>query len=497
MRDHITLVLNGRCERVIGASPTTTLLQWLRREKRLTGTKEGCAEGDCGACTVVVGMLSGEGVRYEAINACIAFLPMLDGKSVTTVEGVASANGQMHPCQQALVDMHGSQCGFCTPGFVMSLYAMWLNHLTAPSVDRIEDQLAGNLCRCTGYGPIVAAAQLMFSLPRPQYDVEHRNQILVQLREIEHRDTLVIEGGGSVMFVPVGQDELAKLYLTYPDATLVAGATDVGLWVTKRNKVLSVIIHTGRQHDASVMTSKPRSAVPMHWLPSHTSHDIATLTLGKLVPAFAEVWRRFAGAQIRNAGTIGGNIANGSPIGDLAPGLIALGALLHLRRGDERRVIPLEDYFVAYGKQDRRPSEFITGIEIPGDMVATDLSIHKVSKRFDDDISAVCGAFNVRIEGERIGDARIAFGGMAGTPKRARAVEAALIGRPWTRETIDAALLAFSVDFSPISDVRASAAYRLQLAQNLLVRTFVERTDPAALTRLAGRAALDIGHGHD
>jgi xanthine dehydrogenase small subunit len=492
MRDYITIVLNGRVERISGFCPTTTLLQWLRREKRLTGTKEGCAEGDCGACTVVIGTLWDDRIRYEAINACIVFLPMLDAKSVTTVEGVAGADGRLHPCQQALVDSHGSQCGFCTPGFVMSLYAMWLNHSTAPYVDRIEDELAGNLCRCTGYGAIVAAAQAMFQLPRPQQDLELRQLRSAQIHEVAHNETLNIKGDGCQMFVPVEEDELAKLYLEHPDATLVAGATDVGLWVTKRNQVLPVTIHTGRVQCVRPMRLEPPDGRSIRWLGSQMSHDIAARKLGNLVPVFAELWRRFAGAQIRNVGTVGGNIANGSPIGDLAPGLIALGALLHLRRGDERRAIPLEDFFVAYGQQDRRPSEFITGVELPADIVATDLSIHKVSKRFDDDISAVCGAFNICVGGGRVEAARIAFGGMAGTPTRALAVEAALVGQPWTRQTIEVASAAFAVDYSPIGDVRASVAYRLQVAQNLLVRTFIERTEPATLTRLAGKAVSDI-----
>ena len=485
MRAHLTFVLNGVVQRVDGISPTTTLLQWLRREKRLTGTKEGCAEGDCGACTVVVGTLSGERVRYETVNACIQFLPMLEGKSVTTVEGVAAAAGTLHPCQQAMVEMHASQCGFCTPGFVMSLYAMYLDHDTAPPTGEINDCLAGNLCRCTGYGPIVAAAQRMFALPRiPGAEARHLAE-RHSLESIQHAETICLEGNGRRVYAPTTEDQLAELHLTDPDATLVAGATDVGLWVTKQNRLLPVTISMGR----IASMAEHSAAKPALRLGAGMSHTSVADAIGAHLPALAELWRRFAGAQVRNAGTIGGNIANGSPIGDLAPAFIALGATLHLRRGDQRRTLPLEDFFIAYGKQNRQPGEFITGIELPCGLPSDDFAIHKVSKRFDDDISAVCGAFNIHVEADHVTSARIAYGGMAVTPKRAKAVEAALVDQPWTRVTVDAAMPAFAADFAPISDARASAAYRLRVAQNLLLRTFLERTRPQTATRLVGPLA--------
>ena len=496
-RAHLTFLLNGHMHRVADIDPTTTLLQWLRRTQRLTGTKEGCAEGDCGACTVVVGTLFDGAPSHRAINACIAFLPMLEGTSITTVEGVAAANGALHPCQQALVDTHGSQCGFCTPGFVMSLFAMYSNENAAPAPAAIDDALAGNLCRCTGYGQIVAAAQKMFDLPRPVTDSARRTQEYEQLAAIQHADTIDLTHDGRRVVLPATEDDLAQIYLAHSDATLIAGATDVGLWVTKQARPLPLTIHTARVRELAghaVTPAEPHSRVVLGAAMTHTD---ALRVLGPHSPALAELWRRFAGAQIRNAGTIGGNIANGSPIGDLAPVLIAIGATLHLRRGDERRAISLEDFFIAYGRQDRRPGEFITGIEIPsGNGGWRDVTCHKISKRFDDDISAVCGAFNITIENGLIASARIAFGGMAAIPKRASAVETALLGQPFTRRTIDRAMPAFEQDFTPISDARASSAYRMQVAKNLLVRVLVERSAPHLPTRLVGAAALAIG-GHD
>ncbi len=490
MRNYLTFVLNGEAQRVSGISPTTTLLQWLRRHKRLAGTKEGCAEGDCGACTVVVGTLSGADIRYEAINACIAFLPMLEGKSVTTVEGVAGPSGPLHPVQQALVECHGSQCGFCTPGFVMSLLALYRNHTTAPPVQAIDDALAGNLCRCTGYGPIVAAAQRMFEMPQLLDETERRAQELALLMSIQHDGLIDVSGEGRRMLLPTTEDELAEVYLAHPQATVIAGATDVGLWVTKQDRPLLMTIHVGRVRELvtfATLTGILRIGAGL-------THTAAADVFAARAPALAELWRRFAGVQVRNAGTVGGNIANGSPIGDLAPALMALGACVNLRHGTERRAVPLEDFFVTYGKQDRRPGEFISSIDVPDEASALcGLQIYKVSKRFDDDISAVCGAFNLHVEGNKIVAARIAFGGMAATPKRAKAVEAVLIGKPWTRATIDAALPAFSVDFAPIGDARASAAYRLQVAQNLLVRAFIERASPEVRTRLVGVGALPVG----
>lgn len=434
----VAFTLNGAPVRLVGVSPTRTLLDWLREERGLCGTKEGCNEGDCGACTVMV--TDGTGAR--ALNACILFLPQVHGKAVRTVEGIAGPDGALHPVQAAMVEHHGSQCGFCTPGFVVAMAAAHLNGRTDHA-----DQIAGNLCRCTGYAPILRAAKAAEGAPVPDW-----------MRDAP----LVVEGAGA--FRPQSADELADWYAAHPEGTLIAGATDVGLWVTKQLRDLSPVAFLNEikdlqriERDGDTLRVGAGVTISALWEAMRPLH-----------PSFAELLRRYAGVQVRNAATIGGNIANGSPIGDGPPALIALGATLHLRRGDERRAMPLEDFFLDYRKQDRRPGEFVEAVTFPA--TAPALRCYKLSKRFDQDISAVCGCFNVTVEGDRVTAARIAFGGMAGTPKRAKAVEAALTGQPWTEATVFAAKAAFAQDYTPLSDMRASAAYRLTTAANMLSR---------------------------
>jgi xanthine dehydrogenase small subunit len=481
MRDQLCFILNGETQRLSGIDPTMTLLQYLRRVKRLTGTKEGCAEGDCGACTVVIGELRGDSIQHRAVNACILFLPMLEGRSVTTVEHVAGTDGSLHPVQESMVNSHGSQCGFCTPGFVMSLYAMYLGEDRGASVD---DVLAGNLCRCTGYAPIVRAAGEMRSYPRPPDEAERLDRERAQLEAIAHNETVALAHEGRRFFSPAHLDDFAEIYEQFPDAHIVSGATDVGLWVTKQHRDLRTLIWTGRVRELQTLRQV-----------DNTLHIGAGLTwseligpLGEYFLDFAELLRRFGSVQVRNAATIGGNIANGSPIGDGPPALIALGATLILRKGARRRSMALEDFFLAYGQQDRQPGELVEAIEVPLRTDQGGLKCYKISKRFDQDISAVCGCFNIQRKADTVVAAGIAFGGMAATPRRATAVEAALIGRPWTLSTVTNALGAFDKDFTPISDMRASAAYRSQAAKNLLLRYFHE-TQGAAKTRLVGPLA--------
>ena len=484
MIDRVTFLLNGEIKTLAGLSPTTTVLNFLRRELRLTGTKEGCAEGDCGACTVVVGELRGERVTYRAVNACIQFVPMLEGKALVTVEGLKSPAGALHPCQQALVDNHGSQCGFCTPGFVMSLYAAHVGE-ARPSRQRLNDILAGNLCRCTGYGPIVQAAEAMYAHGAPAWDRARRQREHELLRQIAHRDTVALEHAGKRFFSPATVGDLARLYRQYPDAVIVAGATDVGLWVTKLHRELKTVIHIGRVAELQqVEESGGRLRIG-----AGAAYTDAEAAIARHYPDFGELLRRLGAMQVRNAGTMGGNVANGSPIGDSPPAPIALGAELVLRQGDARRRIPLESFFLGYGTQDRAPGEFVESIEVPLLDDPERLKCYKLSKRFDQDITAVCGCFNLRLQGGVCVEARIGYGGMAAIPKRPRAVEAALTGKPWTAATVEQALAAFERDFAPISDMRASAAYRMQAAKNLLLKYFRESTRPLAETRLVGRHA--------
>jgi len=431
--------------------PTATLLDWLREQKGLTGTKEGCNEGDCGACTVMVQDETGA----RALNACILFLPQIAGKSVRTVEGIAGPDGTLHPVQQAMIDHHGSQCGFCTPGFVVSMATAHLNGATD-----FDDQLAGNLCRCTGYAPIIRAAEAATTAPVPDW-----------LRAPFHVPEILRgrpEAGGSAPFCPTSADALAAWYAEHPDATLIAGATDVGLWVTKNLQDLDPVAFLNQCDDLKGIDLGPK----VIRIGAMTTIADLGLAMADLHPSFSEMIRRYGSVQVRNAATIGGNIANGSPIGDSPPPLIALGATLHLRAGDARRSLPLEDFFLDYGKQDRAPGEFVEAVSFPRQ--PDRLRVYKLSKRFDQDISAVCGAFSISVDQEMVTRARIAFGGMAGIPKRAAATEDALTGQPWTLETIDRAAAALADDFAPLSDMRASAAYRQQAAQGMLARYFLE-----------------------
>lgn len=451
----IAFLLNGETVRLTDPEPTQTLLNWLRNDRGLNGTKEGCNEGDCGACTVMVS----DADRVTALNACILFLPQLHGKDVRTVEGIAAPDGSPHPVQQAMIDHHGSQCGFCTPGFITSMAAAHQNGQTDH-----DDSLAGNLCRCTGYAPIIRAAKAAEAAPKSDW-LASPDFIFSELL------AGVAEGSqpsADAVCAPQTSDDLAAWYAANPDATLIAGATDVGLWVTKQLRTLPKIGFLNQCGDLRDISETDSEFT----FGAMVTMDRLRETLATAHPSFAEMLRRFASAQIRASATIGGNIANGSPIGDTPPALIALGAMLHLRRGDDRRVIPLEEYFVEYGKQDRQPGEFVEAVSIPKQ--PDDLKVYKLSKRFDQDISAVLGAFNIAISDGNVTSARIAFGGMAGTPKRATMVEASLIGNPWNEATITAACNAFPNDYAPMTDMRASAGYRMEAAQNMLWRVWHE-----------------------
>ncbi|MEX0298693.1 MAG: xanthine dehydrogenase small subunit, partial [Kordiimonas sp.] len=465
MSNTIRFMLDGRVQEVTCADPTDTLLNYLRYDIARTGTKEGCAEGDCGACTVVVGELKGDRVEYRAVNACILFLPTLDGKELLTVESLKAKNGGLHPVQAALVETHGSQCGFCTPGFVMSLYALYLEG-QAPSKPRIEDALAGNLCRCTGYGPIIDAAYLMFKLGADE--LPDMAEKVSALKAIARSETLALTGKSKLTgaekryFAPVTIDTLAEIAEANPNATFLAGGTDVGLWVTKMHKELETVIYVGGVRELQEIQETGDTIE----ISAGVSYTDAMHLLGSQYPDMGELVRRIGSTQIRNSGTIGGNIANGSPIGDTPPALIAAGAKLVLRKGKAERTINLEDFFIDYGKQDLVPGEFVAKIIVPKAKADQKYGAYKLSKRFDQDISAVCAAFSITFEGERVAEARFAYGGMAATPKRAAHAEATVVGRVWSEETIESAIAELAKDFTPLTDIRASADYRMLSAQN-------------------------------
>jgi xanthine dehydrogenase small subunit len=486
---------------IAGCDPTLTVLDWLRLTRRAMGTKEGCAEGDCGACTVVVGRLTPSGLRYEAINSCIRFVPTLAGCHLITIEHLKAADGTLHPVQQAMVDFHGSQCGFCTPGIVMSLFALWLNE-HHPDERRIEDVLAGNLCRCTGYAPIIKAAQALFgqsaqSKQRPgkqrpgkQAVNAYTQSTAIRLVSLTARGTMEVSDGERRFLSPTTVETLAQLYRLYPDAVLVAGATDVGLWVTKQLQQPRIIISLSRIPELQIIEHKADNIR----FGAMVTHADLHAEFASIHPHLGELMRRFGGQQVRNAGTIGGNIANGSPIGDLPPALIALGATLHLRGASDARDVQVQDFFLAYRQQDRGAGEFIEAVSVPRLAPNALFHVSKISKRLDEDISTLCGAFHLSRDTEdRVISARLAFGGMAETPKRAAHAEAALIGHPFTHASADKAAEALEKDFTPLDDLRASAAYRLLVAGNLIRRFALKTAQPGMNLRAAG-ARHGVGH---
>jgi len=463
----VRFILNGEVVETKVTDPTRTVLQYLREDLGMTGTKEGCAEGDCGACTVVVVEIDrgGDGVELKSINSCIQFLPTLDGKELITVEGLQGTNGGLHPVQQAMVDQHGSQCGFCTPGFVMSLFVLYRT-TPHPTRQEIDDALSGNLCRCTGYRPIIAAAQSMYE----QADTWDAQAHLVALAEVQRDGDLALEHGGRRFFAPRDIAALAEVYAQYPDATILAGGTDVGLWVTKQHRELETVIYTGRVAELQELKTTG-SHIDIGGAVSLTN---AAIEIIAQYPGLTELFRRFASPPIRNAGTLGGNIANGSPIGDSMPALMVLGASLVLRHGHEERELDLDDFYHDYQVNDLRPGEFVSRIRIPLARAGVRVGCHKWSKRFDQDISAVCTAYSLELKGEVVSNFRMACGGLAATIRHAERCERAIAGAPWNEETIDRACAALAEDFAPISDMRASADIRLVAAQNLLRRFWLE-----------------------
>ena len=476
--DTIRFILDGELIELRDVDPTRTVLQFLREDRLRTGTKEGCAEGDCGACTVVLAEIDrdGDDLSLRAVNACIQFLPTLDGKELITVESLAANGNALHPVQRALVDCHGSQCGFCTPGFVMSLFALYKSN-PEPSRVEIDDALAGNLCRCTGYRPIIAAAQAMYTgdaeddwLRQPAGAAGQADGRVERLRGIARQGSLSLTGNGRSFHAPADADEFARLLAAQPEATILAGGTDVGLWVTKQHRELETVIYTGKVHELQEI-EVTKSHIEIGAAVSLTD---AVAVLDEHYPGLEELWRRFASPPIRNAGTLGGNIANGSPIGDSMPALMAAGTTLVLRSQSGEREVALEDFYIDYQVQDLKPGEFLQRIRIPQPGKNTLLRSHKLSKRFDQDISAVCTAYHLELDGDRVTSFRMACGGLAATIKRALKTETAIVGQSWDEATIDRAVAALADDFAPITDMRASADYRLRGAQNLLRRFYLE-----------------------
>ncbi|MFO6420259.1 xanthine dehydrogenase small subunit [Hylemonella sp. W303a] len=473
--------------------PSRTLLEVLREDLQCTAVKEGCGEGDCGACTVVLGEAEAGQLRYRAINSCIRLAHSVQGQAIWTADDLttgmvpvappnpshvakAPATGQersnLHPCQQAMVDCHGSQCGFCTPGFVMSLFGMYQGKvLQGEAMDRATAQadLSGNLCRCTGYRPILDAAEHMADLPRVQVD---EAAVLRQLRAIPSGHT---EPASSPSYLaPTTMAELLAARAAYPQAQIVAGTTDVGLWVTKQHRQFDRVLDVTRAAELRRVERYPHHIAIGAAVPLQDAY--AALVADR--PQLRKFAERFAGLPVRNSGTLGGNVANGSPIGDSMPLLIALGASLVLMSARKGRIVsrelPLESFYTGYRKNQLAADELLAWIKVPLPLSTEKLSVYKVSKRQDDDISAVCLALNLQVQDGLITQARIGAGGVAATPARAFRTEAALAGQPWARASLEQAATVLAQEFAPITDMRASAEYRRGLLAQLPLRYWAE-----------------------
>jgi len=464
----IHFIRGGEVVALANVPPSRTLLEVLREDLGLTGTKEGCGEGDCGACTVVVGEAEGGRMSYRAVNSCIKLAHSVDGQALWTVEDLAAADGTLHPAQEAMVQCHGSQCGFCTPGFVMSLFGMYQNHVCqgrAITRELAQQDLSGNLCRCTGYRPILDAAQQMAALPTvavDEADMLSKLELLTKNRQGLEADL--------AYNAPRTLAGLLAARAAQPDAQIVAGCTDVGLWVTKMHMQFNHVLDVTRVEELRRV--------------EHYAHHVAIGAAVTLADAFAALVadrpqlqafaQRFAGLPVRNAGTLGGNVANGSPIGDSMPLLIALGANVVLMSERGHRELPLESLYTGYRKNLMAKDEVLAWIKVPKPVPGEMLKVYKISKRYDDDISAVCLAIKLQVEDGKVLSASVGAGGVAATPVRAAHTEAALTGRPWSQETVRQVISTLRAEFSPISDMRASGAYRSEVLGNLLQRFWLE-----------------------
>jgi xanthine dehydrogenase small subunit len=464
----LRFIRRGEVVSLNNVPPSRTLLALLREDLQLTGTKEGCGEGDCGACTVVLGEADHGSLRFRAVNSCIRLAHSIDGMALWSVEDLAAEDGTLHPAQEAMLQSHGSQCGFCTPGFVMSLFGMYQNHVCqgAPITRELAQQdLSGNLCRCTGYRPILDAAQSMSTLPRVVID---EADLLQKMERIAL--TAVAAVADSSYKSPTTLDALLRARAAQPGAQLVAGCTDVGLWVTKQHRQFSQVLDLTRVVE---LRRIERDAQHLSIGAAVTLSDAFAALVAER-PVLKHFAARFAGLPVRNAGTLGGNVANGSPIGDSMPLLMALGARVVLMSIRGQRELPLEQLYTGYRQNVMAADEVLAWIKVPHPAIGENLKVYKISKRYDDDISAVCLAIKLQMDSGMVTGASIGAGGVAATPVRAVNTEAALLGQAWTEATVKNAMAVLRAEFSPLTDMRASSAYRTEVLGSLLQRYWLE-----------------------
>ena len=463
----IKFLLNDKISEIKNPDPNQTILSYIRTELKKTGTKEGCSEGGCGACTIVLGELVNDEIKYSSINSCISFVPSLNGKQLLIVEDLVSKNGKLHPVQDAMVKFHGSQCGFCTPGFVMSLFSMFKNNKTYNS-ELITDSISGNLCRCTGYRPIIDAAKSLNNVIKNDEFSKNKKKVLKLLKKIKPKN-IYIKQDDKVYFCPNNIKDLKNIIKKYSNLNFLAGGTDLSLIVTKERKEIPFIVDLKEIKELNFIKISKNSIEIGAATPLIEFEKV----IKKYYPDFYSILKRYGSVQIRNVGTIGGNIATASPIGDSLPILLSLNAEILIESISKRTVLPINNFFVGYRKTKLKKNEFIRSIKIPL-FKKNIFKAFKISKRFDDDISSVCGSFNFEIYNNKIKQAYIAYGGMAAVPKRAKACEDILKNKPLTINTFDNAKNYLEKDLSPINDVRASKEYRLEIAKNLLMKCFIE-----------------------
>jgi len=466
----IKFVWNNKIFKIDNPDPNETLLNFIRLKIKKTGTKEGCAEGGCGACTVVLAELKKNDLTYKAINACISFVTILQGKQLIIVEDLLNSKGSLHPVQKAMVDYHGSQCGFCTPGFVMSLFAMQKNY-SSYSEENIKDSISGNLCRCTGYRPIVDAAKSLNNKNRSDKFVKSKKKIISLLKKIK-LENISIKNRNKKYFAPRTVTELKKIIKDYPNSIFLSGGTDLSLIVTKERKDIDNIISLSSINELNFIEEKNEHIV----VGSATSLREFEIFIKKYYPDFTAILKRYGSVQIRNVATIAGNIATASPIGDTLPLLLSLDAKVVLQSLNKKTILPLKNFFISYRKTKLKKRQFIHSIIIPI-LKKNIFKAYKISKRIDDDISSVCASFNLEIKNKKIKNIKIAYGGMASIPKRAINCEKTLINANISEENIEKAKKILEKDFKPINDMRASKNYRMEIAKNLLMKCFIEIKD--------------------